>query len=247
MTPMVARRDTLARLTAAGVVSVMLPFGLAACGAGGSKTGIAKAAPAVTTTTTSAQAARRTVEASNPRVTTRKRHAAHAHPKTTTHAKLPSAPAPKPPAPKPPAPAATHPAKRAPAKSKAGGSSSSSSAGAQPVQPLPSPVVSGSSGGMHATIHGENHAPTVNKNWSYSVLATDAGGRPLTGTVETEFVFSGQVVGRETPATHRLRNGRLNDGLTFPAEAVGEPISVQVVVHTPLGSVTLDWAIRVRR
>ena len=100
---------------------------------------------------------------------------------------------------------------------------------------------------MRATMHGQNHAPTVNKNWSYLVLATDASGRPLAGTVDTAFVFSGQIVGRETPPTHRLRSGRLSDGLTFPDAAVGQPLSVRVVVHTPLGSVTLDWAIKVRR
>jgi hypothetical protein len=39
----------------------------------------------------------------------------------------------------------------------------------------------------------------------------------------------------------------LSDGLTFPDAAVGQPLSVRVVVHTPLGSVTLVWAIKVRR
>jgi hypothetical protein len=98
---------------------------------------------------------------------------------------------------------------------------------------------------MRATLRGENHTPTVNKTWDYSVLATDASGHPLRGTVDTEFVYSGQIVGRETPPTHPLSNGRLNDNLTFPPAAIGEPISVQV--HTHLGTVTLDWPIKVRR
>jgi hypothetical protein len=119
--------------------------------------------------------------------------------------------------------------------------------GGPSVQPLPGPVVSGSAGGMRATLHGDNHAPTVNKHWHYSVLATDASGHPLSGTVDTEFALGGQVVGHETPPTHRLSSGRLNDAVTFPAQAVGVPLALQVVVHTHLGSVTLSWPVKVQR
>jgi hypothetical protein len=40
---------------------------------------------------------------------------------------------------------------------------------------------------MRASIYGQNRAPTVNKNWGYSVLALDASGHALAGTVDTEF------------------------------------------------------------
>ncbi len=106
-------------------------------------------------------------------------------------------------------------------------------------------VVSASVGGLHASLHGENHAPKVGKPWRYTVHASDASGRPVAGTVDSEFAFGGQVVGRETPPTHRLRNGRLNDNLTFPGRAVGSPLTFRVVVHTQLGSVTLDWTVKV--
>jgi hypothetical protein len=108
-------------------------------------------------------------------------------------------------------------------------------------------VVSGSAGGLRASLHGENHAPTAATLWHYSVLATDASGHPLSGTVDTEFAFGGQVVGHEAPPTHGLSNGRLNDAVTYPARAVGFPLTFQVVVHTSLGSVTLDWAVKVHR
>ena len=100
---------------------------------------------------------------------------------------------------------------------------------------------------MRASFHGENHTPTINKKWHYSVLATDTSGRPLSGTVDTEFVYGGQVVGRETPPTHPLRNGRLNDDVTFPPQSLGIQLSVRVVVHTRLGTVTLDWPVRSRK
>jgi hypothetical protein len=98
---------------------------------------------------------------------------------------------------------------------------------------------------MHASLHGENHAPKVKTLWRYSVLATNATRQALSGTVETEFVFAGQVVGRESPPSHALTDGRLDDKITFPAQAVGIPLTFRVVVHTDLGSVTLDWAVTV--
>jgi hypothetical protein len=83
------------------------------------------------------------------------------------------------------------------------------------------------------------------KNWTYTVTATDASGHPLAGTVLTEFVFGGQVVGRESPPTHPLKNGRLKDVVQFPPQSVGIPITFQTVVKTRLGSVTLDWPVKV--
>jgi hypothetical protein len=115
------------------------------------------------------------------------------------------------------------------------------------VPPLPGPVVSGSAGGLRATFHGDNHAPTANKRWHYSVLATDASGHPLSGTVDTEFALGSQVVGHETPPTHSLANGRLNDAVTFPAPSIGVPLTVTVVVHTQLGTTTLNWAVKVHK
>jgi hypothetical protein len=100
---------------------------------------------------------------------------------------------------------------------------------------------------MHATLVGENHDPTVNKPWPYSVTVTDAKGRPLSGTVDIEFTFNGVVVGHDTPPTHPVRNGRWHDNLVFPARAIGEPIDLQAVVHTSLGSRTLDWPVKAKK
>lgn len=97
---------------------------------------------------------------------------------------------------------------------------------------------------IHATLVGENHRPIANKLWPYTVTATDANGRPLTGTVDVEFTFSGTVVGHASPPTDPLKDGRWHDSLTFPSRAIGEPIDLQVVVHTQIGSVTLDWPVK---
>lgn len=104
-----------------------------------------------------------------------------------------------------------------------------------------------STGPVRGALQADNHAPTVGRSWHYSVTVTDSAGRPLSGTVDIEFVFAGQVVGRDTPPTHPVKNGRWQDTLTFPAAAVGQPLTFRAVVHTGLGSITLDWPIVVRR
>lgn len=103
-----------------------------------------------------------------------------------------------------------------------------------------------STGPVHAILKGANHAPVAGRNWVYTVTASDASGRPLTGTVSSQFVFSGQVVGHETPPTHPLKNGRLRDVMVFPARAEGIPLTFQTVVKTPAGTVTLDWPVTVK-
>ena len=141
-----------------------------------------------------------------------------------------------------------------------GGSSSSSTSSASgrtsstattaPTATTPTHSQSAASvtaGPVRGVLHAENHAPTVKQNWRYSVVVTDAAGHPLSGAVDIEFAFAGQVVGRDTPPTHPVVHGRWHDTIQFPADAVGMPLTFQAVVHTRLGSITLDWPITVRR
>jgi len=44
-----------------------------------------------------------------------------------------------------------------------------------------------------------------------------------------------------------VTNGGWHDTLEFPADAVGEPLIFRAIVHTRLGSITLDWPIKVRQ
>jgi hypothetical protein len=103
------------------------------------------------------------------------------------------------------------------------------------------------SGPVHASLHGANHTPTVGTNWVYTVHVTDASGKPLSGTVDTEFAFAGTVVGHETPPVHRLKDGVLHDKITFPSSSVGHPITLVTVIHTPAGSVALGWPVTASR
>lgn len=102
-------------------------------------------------------------------------------------------------------------------------------------------------GPVHATFTAADHTPKVGKGWPYSVHVTDASGRPASGTVKIQFTFGGQVVGTDHPAVHPVRNGRWHDLLTFPKAAVGQPVTLQAVVHTRAGSVTLSWPVTARK
>lgn len=102
-------------------------------------------------------------------------------------------------------------------------------------------------GPVHAALRAQNHAPKVEVPWPYSVKVTDTAGHPLSGSVDIEFVFAGQVVGRDTPPTHPVKNGHWQDNLKYPPAAVGEPLTLRAVVHTRLGSVALNWPITVQR
>lgn len=103
------------------------------------------------------------------------------------------------------------------------------------------------SGPVHASLHGANHRPIVGTHWVYTVHVTDASGKPLSGTVDTEFAFAGTVVGHEAPPVHRLNDGVLHDKITFPPSSVGHPITLVTVVHTTAGSVALGWPVTATR
>jgi hypothetical protein len=99
---------------------------------------------------------------------------------------------------------------------------------------------------IHATLVGEDHEPTVNKNWTYSITVTDAKGQKLGGTETTQYTFNGSVVGTEKPENVPFKNGYYHDTVQFPAAAVGVALDVQAVVHTSIGSITRDWPITVK-
>ncbi|MBV8999066.1 MAG: hypothetical protein JO304_08410 [Solirubrobacterales bacterium] len=72
---------------------------------------------------------------------------------------------------------------------------------------------------------------------------TNASGKPLSGTVTTDFAFAGTVVGHESPPIHKLKHGVLHDTIEFPSSSIGHPITLVTVIHTTAGSVALGWPV----
>jgi hypothetical protein len=124
---------------------------------------------------------------------------------------------------------------------------SAHTAQATTATPASGGTASVNTGPVRGSLVGPNHSPTAGKLWPYTVKVSDPAGKPLSGTVDIEFLLSGQIVGRDKPPTHPLNHGTWHDLLTFPANSVGIPLTFQAVVHTPQGSITLDWPVNVKR
>jgi hypothetical protein len=112
------------------------------------------------------------------------------------------------------------------------------------LRPLPgSPVVKKTAREV-IEFEGQNHSPKVEVKWKYSVEAMTRSGHALGGNVLTQFLYGGAVVGKEAPAYHKLRHGKLADKVPFPSQSAGIRLTVQVVVTTRYGSVKLNWPVK---
>lgn len=100
---------------------------------------------------------------------------------------------------------------------------------------------------IHVTMTGQNHHPTVSKNWTYTIKVTSATGTKLSGTVTTHYLFSGSVVGTQKPENVRFKDGHYRDTVQFPSDSLGQPLMVEAVVHTKDGSASATWSITVQQ
>ena len=105
-------------------------------------------------------------------------------------------------------------------------------------------LVKGTSGPLKATLAPSTHTPKVNQNWPITVTAT-LSGKPAHATAEYEFLFSGQVVSYQYPYNnkHFGFTGHYSDKLVFPAQSVGEPLTLRIVIRASGHTVNLNWSI----
>ena len=105
-------------------------------------------------------------------------------------------------------------------------------------------TTSGSSGPLKATFAASTHTPKINQKMAITVTAT-LGGKPAHATAVYQFLYSGQVVGTEYPHynKHFSFTGHFSDSLVFPAESVGEPLTLRVVIKASGHTVNLSWSI----
>ncbi len=123
-----------------------------------------------------------------------------------------------------------------------GGASSATSTHASAATPPGGHAVAA---GPRVVLHAPTHTPRANAPWVYSISAHDVDGRPLPGVARVEFTFVGQVVGRDTPLTHRFV-GAYHELLRWPAKSEGYPLAFQATVHTSEGTRTLVYQVHVR-
>jgi hypothetical protein len=102
-----------------------------------------------------------------------------------------------------------------------------------------------SSGALKATMKPPaTHQPKVNTNVWITVTAT-LNGKPAHATAKYEFLFGGAVVSTQYPRfnPHFSFTGHFTDNLVFPASAVGEPLTLRVVIKADSRTVYFDWSI----
>jgi hypothetical protein len=111
-------------------------------------------------------------------------------------------------------------------------------------------ALTASSGPLKVTlVPPATHTPLIKTNVPISVTAT-LGGKPVKGaTAKYEFLFGGAVVSTQYPHynKHFAFNGRFSDNLIFPAESVGEPLTLRFVIADAGHTVGFNWAIDARK
>jgi hypothetical protein len=128
------------------------------------------------------------------------------------------------------------------------------------------PAASAQAAPFVAKLKAPSHSPKANTFWPITVTARTSSGRALRATATYQFVYNGQVVAtrypspnanpksacskagtcRHTPWPFR---GTLRDRtFTWPARAVGIPLTFRVVVNVKgMGRVNVNYSVRVRR
>jgi hypothetical protein len=104
-------------------------------------------------------------------------------------------------------------------------------------------TVRGSKGALTATMTVGTHTPKVNANWPATFTAR-FDGKPVQAAVAYQFVFAGQVVATRS---HYRFTGSFHDILTFPATAVGYPLTFRAKVTAHRLIVNLDYPVTVKR
>jgi hypothetical protein len=118
---------------------------------------------------------------------------------------------------------------------------SSTPAPAAPATLTGPAMVTGSAGGVIATMLASTHHPKVNRPWPLRFTVT-RGGRSVHAKVSYEFVFGGQVVAHRS---HYTFNGHFSDVALWPSSAVGYPLTFRAVVVAGGATINLDYAVKV--
>jgi hypothetical protein len=102
-------------------------------------------------------------------------------------------------------------------------------------------VVSGSLGGVTASMRPASHHPKVNVPWPISFTVTREG-KAAKASVSYQYLFAGQVVARRS---HYTFTGRFSDVFHWPASAVGYPLTFRAVIVSGGVTINLDYPVQV--
>jgi hypothetical protein len=100
-----------------------------------------------------------------------------------------------------------------------------------------------------AKLTAPGHHPKARKRWPVKIVVKTAGGKPISGTVQYNFLFNGTVVQVRSCLDHgntpcKFR-GTYRDVLHFPMRSVGYNLTLRFIVKTRFGTKNIDYAIKV--
>ena len=100
-----------------------------------------------------------------------------------------------------------------------------------------------------AKLTAPGHHPKARKRWPVKIVVKTAGGKPISGTVQYNFLFNGSVVQVRSCLDHgntpcKFR-GTYRDVLHFPMRSVGYDLTLRFIVKTRFGTKNIDYAIKV--
>lgn len=101
------------------------------------------------------------------------------------------------------------------------------------------------SGSLTGTLQAGTHNPKINRNWWITVKAS-LKGRPATAGAWYQFLYNGTQVSKQA-VRHNWNfrfHGSFRDNLVFPSRAVGQPLTVRVVVSAGGQTVYLPYAVK---
>jgi hypothetical protein len=104
-------------------------------------------------------------------------------------------------------------------------------------------VVRASQGAVAASLRASTHHPRANVHWPISFTVTKSG-KPAKAEVSYEYLFGGQVVAHRS---HYRFTGGFHDVFTWPASAVGYPLTFRAVIKSGGVALDLDYPVQVVR
>lgn len=107
-----------------------------------------------------------------------------------------------------------------------------------------SPAAALAGGSFTVQAHFPNHTPIANKPWKIT-LDVSKGKTKLSGSVKYDFEFGSTVVSHQPG--HAFKKGVYKDSLKFTSPAVGQPLTLVVLVTTKYGTKAIDWAVKTQQ
>jgi hypothetical protein len=116
------------------------------------------------------------------------------------------------------------------------------------ASPAPAARAEPSASGLVAHLVAPTHHPKAGVRWPIRIIAHDANGHGVRGTVRYAFLYQGRVVMRQDPKRDKRFVGEFRDRhLAWSKRSIGLELTFRAVVDTKLGQANLDYQVKVHR